>query len=78
MTEIRVPAVSAGTAIGDEPQGWSVFDAKTARFIRFEPNPNYVKPPPPTPLDEARWEVERLEQELADARAELAELEAAA
>jgi hypothetical protein len=70
MPEIRVACVAAGADLGGPPAFFAVYDTE-ARTTRYEKNPDYVKPPPPTALDEARWAVQEAENALRRAQGDL-------
>jgi len=73
MSEVRIPGYSSGDDLSGEPSSWLIYDTET-KERRFEINPAYVPPPPPTEKQLAEWRVRDLEYELEEARADLARL----
>ena len=66
LRAVAVPSVAEGEDIGKEPSAYLiiVFKGSAQIFRTLIPNPDYVKPPPPTPLELA-------DQALSEARAAL-------
>lgn len=75
---MRVAVVAEGSDLG-VPLGWEHWSKASGEWerLRFEPNPDYVPPPPPTQRELTEQRIADLEEELASERAYLTELDAA-